>query len=109
MKVMMLEYPRFPFYYEGKILFLLWMISSATRGGTIMYRKYIHPTLVKHEAVSKAMQGYFLNFDNVLKIGSLQEIDACLADLHAKASGTLMGWGYRFARSVFDAAATVYE
>ncbi|KAI6239551.1 Receptor expression-enhancing protein [Aphelenchoides fujianensis] len=55
----------FPFYYELKILFILWLVSPWTKGGTILYRKasllallfpiidsilqWIHPTLMKHE------------------------------------------------------------
>jgi receptor expression-enhancing protein 1/2/3/4 len=70
----------FPFYYEGKIIFLLWMISSSTRGGAILYRRYIHPALIRHE----------------------QEIDACLADFKAKASGAVMKWGYRVLTSMSE-------
>ncbi|KAI6187348.1 Receptor expression-enhancing protein [Aphelenchoides besseyi] len=39
----------FPFYYEIKIVFILWLVSPWTKGGTILYRKWIHPTLMKHE------------------------------------------------------------
>jgi receptor expression-enhancing protein 1/2/3/4 len=53
-----------PFYYEMKILFVLWLISPATKGASILYRKFIHPKLSKHEPeidkyISKASdQGY---------------------------------------------------
>lgn len=53
-----------PFYYEMKILFVLWLISPATKGASILYRKFIHPQLSKHEPeidryISKASdQGY---------------------------------------------------
>ena len=39
----------FPLYYELKILFLIWLLSPATRGATYMYRHFIHPTLTKKE------------------------------------------------------------
>ncbi|CAD5221077.1 unnamed protein product [Bursaphelenchus okinawaensis] len=39
----------FPFYYELKIAFVLWLVSPWTKGATILYRKWIHPTLMKHE------------------------------------------------------------
>jgi len=53
-----------PFYYELKILFVLWLLSPATKGASIVYRKIIHPQLTKREKdidsyISKASdQGY---------------------------------------------------
>jgi receptor expression-enhancing protein 1/2/3/4 len=53
-----------PFYYEIKILFVLWLLSPATKGASILYRKFIHPQLAKREKeidtyISKASdQGY---------------------------------------------------
>lgn len=53
-----------PFYYELKILFVLWLLSPATKGASILYRKFIHPQLAKRETeidkyISKASdQGY---------------------------------------------------
>jgi len=39
----------FPFYYELKIIFIVWLVSPWTKGATIMYRKWVHPSLIKHE------------------------------------------------------------
>lgn len=39
----------FPFYDEIKILILFWMISPATEGSTIVYRKFVHPVLCNKE------------------------------------------------------------
>lgn len=39
----------FPFYYEAKILFVLWLLAPYTKGASFIYRKFIHPTLLKHE------------------------------------------------------------
>lgn len=39
----------FPFYYELKIIFIVWLVSPWFKGATILYRKFIHPSLVKHE------------------------------------------------------------
>ena len=39
----------FPFYYECKILFILWTLSPMTRGGVLVYRKFIHPQLMLKE------------------------------------------------------------
>merc|ERR1739848_657887 len=39
----------FPLYYELKILFLIWLLSPATRGATFLYRQVIHPNLARRE------------------------------------------------------------
>ena len=41
---------RMPFYSESKILFLLYLVSSSTRGSTTIYRAWVHPTLTENEA-----------------------------------------------------------
>ncbi|KFM80055.1 Receptor expression-enhancing protein 4, partial [Stegodyphus mimosarum] len=41
----------FPFYYEIKIIFVLWLMCPATRGSTYIFRKLINPQLSKHEAL----------------------------------------------------------
>ena len=38
-----------PFYYELKILFLLWLLSPVTRGSTLIYRQVVHPVLLTKE------------------------------------------------------------
>jgi len=53
-----------PFYYELKIVFVLWLLSPATNGSSILYRKFVHPQLSKREkeidsCIAKASeQGY---------------------------------------------------
>lgn len=39
----------FPFYYQLKIVFIIWLLSPWTKGASILYRKWVHPTLNKHE------------------------------------------------------------
>jgi len=39
----------FPFYYEMKIIFLLWLLLPATKGSSLLYRKFVHPALVRKE------------------------------------------------------------
>lgn len=62
----------FPFYYELKILVVLWLLSPATRGSSILYRKFVHPWLTKREediddCIAKAkQQGY----STVLQLGT---------------------------------------
>lgn len=38
-----------PFYYELKIITILWLLPSMGNGSPIIYRKCIHPFLKKHE------------------------------------------------------------
>jgi len=42
---------RIPFYYEMKILFMLWLLSPTTKGSSIIYRKLVHPQLNRRESV----------------------------------------------------------
>jgi len=47
----------FPFYYEIKIVFLLWLISPITRGSVVLYRQLIHPILMnKEEEIDEIVQ-----------------------------------------------------
>jgi len=39
----------FPFYYEIKILFILWVLSPATHGSSLLYKKVVHPLLTSKE------------------------------------------------------------
>ncbi|XP_054265529.1 receptor expression-enhancing protein 1 isoform X2 [Macrosteles quadrilineatus] len=62
----------FPFYYEIKIVLVLWLLSPATKGSSILYRNFVHPALTKREQeideyISKAKeQGYH----TMLQLGS---------------------------------------
>ncbi|CAD5113142.1 DgyrCDS2332 [Dimorphilus gyrociliatus] len=38
-----------PFYYELKIVFIIWLLSPATQGSKIIYKKIVHRQLAKHE------------------------------------------------------------
>lgn len=61
-----------PFYYEMKILFVLWLLSPATKGSSILYRRFVHPQLTRREKeiddyIAKARdQGYA----TMLQLGS---------------------------------------
>uniref|UniRef100_A0A2P2I6T8 Receptor expression-enhancing protein n=1 Tax=Hirondellea gigas TaxID=1518452 RepID=A0A2P2I6T8_9CRUS len=62
----------FPFYYEAKILLVLWLLSPATRGSSVLYRKFVHPWLTQREDdideyIARAkQQGY----STVLQLGT---------------------------------------
>ncbi|XP_041124657.1 receptor expression-enhancing protein 1-like isoform X5 [Polyodon spathula] len=38
-----------PFYYELKIAFVVWLLSPYTKGSSVLYRKFVHPTLTSKE------------------------------------------------------------
>lgn len=61
-----------PFYYELKILFVLWLLSPWTKGASILYRKWVHPTLSQHEKEIDAMleQAKSESYNQVLRLGS---------------------------------------
>ncbi|XP_035747037.1 receptor expression-enhancing protein 2 [Egretta garzetta] len=40
---------RFPFYFELKIAFVIWLLSPYTKGSSVLYRKFVHPTLSSKE------------------------------------------------------------
>ncbi|KAK6635712.1 hypothetical protein RUM44_000966 [Polyplax serrata] len=62
----------FPFYYELKIITVIYLLSPATNGSSILYRKFVHPVLAKREQeiddyIAKAKeQGYH----TMLNLGS---------------------------------------
>lgn len=39
----------FPFYCECKTIFLLYLVSSSTRGSSVIYRSWVHPALSCNE------------------------------------------------------------
>uniref|UniRef100_A0A8C0UE83 Receptor expression-enhancing protein n=1 Tax=Cyanistes caeruleus TaxID=156563 RepID=A0A8C0UE83_CYACU len=39
----------FPFYYEVKMAFVIWLLSPYTRGASLLYRRFVHPTLARRE------------------------------------------------------------
>ncbi|NXX39787.1 REEP2 protein, partial [Tricholaema leucomelas] len=39
----------FPFYFELKIAFVIWLLSPYTKGSSVLYRKFVHPTLSNKE------------------------------------------------------------
>lgn len=38
-----------PFYYEMKIILVIWLLSPTTQGSSILYRRFVHPQLIKRE------------------------------------------------------------
>ncbi|XP_044303275.1 receptor expression-enhancing protein 1 isoform X3 [Varanus komodoensis] len=63
----------FPFYYELKIAFVAWLLSPYTKGSSLLYRKFVHPTLSSKE----------------------KEIDDCLVQAKDKSYDALVHFGKR--------------
>ncbi|XP_013403581.1 receptor expression-enhancing protein 1 isoform X3 [Lingula anatina] len=61
-----------PFYYEAKIVFVLWLLSPATKGSSILYRKFVHPQLTKREQKIDAyiQQASDKGYSAILTVGS---------------------------------------
>lgn len=58
-----------PFYAEAKILFLLYLISSSTRGSSVIYKGWIHPVLCSNEAeIDVAIETVKLKFFQTAKV-----------------------------------------
>ncbi|NXS52481.1 REEP4 protein, partial [Brachypteracias leptosomus] len=62
-----------PFYYEIKMAFVLWLLSPYTRGASLLYRKFLHPTLARKE----------------------KEIDACIIQARDRGYETMVRFGKR--------------
>ncbi|XP_031631037.1 receptor expression-enhancing protein 1 isoform X5 [Contarinia nasturtii] len=39
----------FPFYYELKVVIVIWLLSPVTEGSSVLYRNFVHPMLTKRE------------------------------------------------------------
>ncbi|KAL1925195.1 uncharacterized protein VTP21DRAFT_78 [Calcarisporiella thermophila] len=49
----------FPFYYEMKFLFILWLILPQTQGSVFLYRTVVEPYFTQHEReIDKAIENY---------------------------------------------------
>lgn len=43
---------RLPFYYEVKILFVIWLLLPVTKGSSHLYKRFVHPHFAKREKVN---------------------------------------------------------
>ncbi len=76
---------RFPFYYELKIIVVLWLLSPATEGSSILYRKFVHPILVKREKV-------YFQTRSVLHVGEIFLLKTFVSGYkNRKSTNTLTG------------------
>lgn len=62
-----------PFYYEIKMIFVFWMLSPVTQGSSFLYKKFVHPQLLKRE----------------------KEIDEAIAQARTRGYSTIMTLGHK--------------
>ncbi|XP_066471833.1 receptor expression-enhancing protein 2 [Tiliqua scincoides] len=74
----------FPFYFELKIAFVIWLLSPYTKGSSVLYRKFVHPTLSNKE----------------------KEIDEYISQARDKSYETMMRVGKRGLNLAANAAVT---
>lgn len=62
----------FPFYFPIKIIFIFWLLSPWTKGASILYRKWVHPTLNQHEKEIDALMesAKSKSYNQMVRIGS---------------------------------------
>ncbi|XP_051869656.1 receptor expression-enhancing protein 2-like isoform X2 [Pristis pectinata] len=74
----------FPFYFELKIAFVIWLLSPYTKGSSVLYRKFVHPTLSSKE----------------------KEIDEYISQAKDRSYQTMMRFGKRGLNLAANAAVT---
>ncbi|KAJ8015271.1 hypothetical protein DPEC_G00024390 [Dallia pectoralis] len=74
----------FPFYFELKIAFVIWLLSPYTKGSSVLYRKFVHPTLSNKE----------------------KEIDEYITQVKDRSYATMMRFGKRGLNLAANAAVT---
>ncbi|KAM3926699.1 receptor expression-enhancing protein 4 [Leptodactylus fuscus] len=85
----------FPFYYEIKMAFVVWLLSPYTRGASLLYRKCVHPALSlrEKEIDSYIVQAKERSYESVVTLGRKGLNIAATAAVQAatKGQGALVG------------------
>ncbi|XP_037742310.1 receptor expression-enhancing protein 4 [Chelonia mydas] len=107
----------FPFYYEIKMAFVVWLLSPYTKGASLLYRKFVHPTLSRREKeidlyITQAKErGYetMVNFGKKsLNIAATAAVQAATKSQGALA-GRLRSFSMQDLRAIPDDAPVHYE
>ncbi|XP_030057858.1 receptor expression-enhancing protein 4 isoform X1 [Microcaecilia unicolor] len=87
--------PWFPFYYEMKMAFVIWLLSPYTKGASVLYRKFIHPALSRREKEIDAyiVQAKERSYETMVNVGRKGLNIAATAAVQAatKSQGALVG------------------
>ena len=62
---------RVPLYYEGKLLFVLWLYHPSTNGAALVYGRLVQPLFRQHEGTidQASAECHALFFDYLLSSG----------------------------------------
>ncbi|CAG01216.1 unnamed protein product, partial [Tetraodon nigroviridis] len=102
----------FPFYFELKIAFVIWLLSPYTKGSSVLYRKFVHPTLSNKEKVGPGSSCSALSRGSPSCLPLLfwlfhpQEIDEYIAQAKDRSYETMMRFGKRGLNLAANAAVT---
>ncbi|KAF7236720.1 Receptor expression-enhancing protein 4 [Varanus komodoensis] len=83
----------FPFYYEIKMAFVMWLLAPYTRGASLLYRKFVHPTLSRKEKEIDLLllQMKERSFEAAMSFGRKTLNVAATAAVHAAAKRATAG------------------
>lgn len=107
----------FPFYYELKMAFVLWLLSPYTKGASLLYRKFVHPSLSRHE---KEIDTYIVqakerSYETMLSVGKRGLNIAATAAVQAATksqdalAGRLRSFSMQDLRSIPDTPVSTYQ
>ncbi|KAG5674009.1 hypothetical protein PVAND_004002 [Polypedilum vanderplanki] len=84
----------FPFYYETKVCIVFWLLSPMTKGSSILYKKFIHPKLSRHEQDidDYINQAKTKGYTTVIQLGtkSFDYASKFIVETAIKASGSMI-------------------
>ncbi|XP_035418615.1 receptor expression-enhancing protein 4 [Cygnus atratus] len=106
-----------PFYYEVKMAFVVWLLSPYTRGSSLLYRKFVHPTLSRREQEidTYIIQARERGYETVVRFGKRGLNIAATAAVQAAArsqgalAGRLRSFSMQDLRSLPDEAPVHYR
>ncbi|XP_062911386.1 receptor expression-enhancing protein 1-like isoform X2 [Mobula hypostoma] len=85
----------FPFYYEIKVAFVVWLLSPYTKGASMIYRKFVHPTLSSKETEIDCyiIQAKERSYETMVNFGrkGLNMAATAAVSAAAKSQGALAG------------------
>nr|XP_006121705.1 receptor expression-enhancing protein 2 isoform X6 [Pelodiscus sinensis] len=83
----------FPFYFELKIAFVIWLLSPYTKGSSVLYRKFVHPTLSNKEkgqgVLSEKLRSFSMQDLTLIRDEDTMHLQSPKAQLRTSTSGLL--------------------
>ncbi|KAM6468757.1 receptor expression-enhancing protein 2 isoform 2-T2 [Liasis olivaceus] len=83
----------FPFYFELKIAFVIWLLSPYTKGSSVLYRKFVHPTLSNKEkgqgVLSEKLRSFSMQDLTLIRDDDTMHLRSPESNMHTSAKGHL--------------------